>query len=60
MFEVCGLRPEKQVVINKLAPHLRQLPSWLYFYKARSSDLEKELQNPDVWDPSQFDGDASL
>jgi len=60
MLEALGFRPEKQTVINNLAPHLRQLPSWLYFYKARSPGLEKGLQNPNVWDPSQFDGDASL
>ena len=60
MLEACGFRPEKQSVINRLAPHLRRLPSWLYYYKARRGELEKILQNPDVWDPSQFDGDATL
>lgn len=60
MLEAYGFRPEKQNVIDSLAPHRRQLPAWFYFYKAWNKNLEGELQNPEVWDPSHFDGDASL
>jgi hypothetical protein len=60
MLEAFGFRQEKQKIINDLAPHKRRLPGWLYFYKARSQSLMNELGDPNVWDPSQYDGDASL
>jgi len=47
-------------VIDQLAPYRRRLGSWSYFYAARSNPLQEELQDPAVWDPSLFDGDASL
>jgi len=33
---------------------------WSYLYKAREDGLAKMLQDPKVWAPSLFDGDASL
>jgi hypothetical protein len=60
MLECIGLRAEKQQVINKSAPHMRKLPCWMYYYKTYDQSLAKRLDDPNVWDPSQFDGDASL
>ena len=60
MVESIGFRPDKENVISKIAPHERKLPSWLYFYKTRDKSLADSLSDPNVWDPSQFDGDASL
>ncbi len=60
MLECIGFRADKQDVIAKAAPYERKLPSWLYFYKATRKDLAQQLSDPNVWDPSQFDGDASL
>ncbi len=60
MLESIGFRAEKQDIISKAAPYERKLPSWLYFYKTRDRDLAEKLTDPNVWDPSQFDGDASL
>jgi hypothetical protein len=60
MLEAFGFRPEKQSVIDRLAPHRRQFPNWWYFYKTVNKALGPELQNPAVWDPSHFDGDATL
>lgn len=60
MLEAFGFRPDKQRIIDRLAPHHRKLASWTYFYKATSAALQDALQDPQVWDPSQFDGDASL
>lgn len=60
MLEAFGFRPEKQQIINRLAPHRRKLAGWMYFHKIVSPTLQQELQDPSVWDPSQFDGDASL
>jgi acyl carrier protein len=60
MLEAFGFRPDKQRVIERWAQYRRRLPGWLYFYKAPNQSLHQELQDPNVWDPSQFDGDASL
>jgi 3-oxoacyl-(acyl-carrier-protein) synthase/acyl carrier protein len=60
ILESFGFHPEKQRVIGRLAPHRRRLGSWSYFYSARNNLLRQNLQDPAVWDPSLFDGDASL
>jgi hypothetical protein len=60
MMESIGFGTDKENVISKIAPHERKLPSWLYFYKTKDKSLAERLSDPNVWDPSQFDGDASL
>lgn len=60
MLESYGLRSDKQCVIDKLAPHRRRLPAWAFFYATFNKELGEKLQDPNVWDPSHFDGDASL
>ncbi len=60
MLESIGFRTDKSRVISKIVPYKRKLPSWLYFYKTRDKNLAEMLRDPNVWDPSQFDGDASL
>lgn len=60
MLECIGFSADKREVINRIAPHARTLPSWLYYYKTYDASLAKKLSEPNVWDPSQFDGDASL
>jgi hypothetical protein len=60
MLECIGFRHEKNEVIKKFAPHRRELPAWLFFYKTRDAALAQSLSDASVWDPSQFDGDASL
>ncbi len=60
MFEIIGLRPEKMRVISELSPYRRKLPCWMYFYKAPHPKLAEKLADPNAWDPSQFDSDASL
>ena len=60
MLEAYGFRPDKQGVIDKLAPHRRRLPAWFYSYKTWDKELVETLKDPEVWDPSHFDGDSSL
>jgi hypothetical protein len=60
MLEAFGFRPEKQQVIDTLAPYRRQMPSWWYFYKPVNKDVEPMLRDPNLWDPSHYDGDGSL
>ncbi|HZU25549.1 MAG TPA: hypothetical protein VFA04_08505 [Bryobacteraceae bacterium] len=40
-------------------PHHRELPSWLFHYKANGR-LAEALKDPAVWRPSLYDGDSSL
>jgi hypothetical protein len=60
MLEAIGFPPEKQRVIDSLSPDRRSLSSWRYFYKATNRQLAESLKDPGAWDPSCFDGDASL
>jgi hypothetical protein len=60
MLEIIGLHPTKRRVLDVAAFRRRALPSWLYFYKTNDNQLAKALQDPRSWDPSCFDGDASL
>ena len=34
-------------------------PSWSFFYYADDAALGERLADPDVWDPSEYDGDSS-
>lgn len=60
MLEAIGFAHRKKEILEGLAPYRRELPSWLYFYKANSATLAQALFDPQVWDPSCFDGDSSL
>lgn len=60
MLEAMGFAAEKQRVIEGLLPHRRSLSSWRYFYKTGNRELAESLKNPQVWDTSCYDGDASL
>lgn len=60
MLESIGFCADKTKVISKVLTYKRRLPSWLYFYKTRDKSLGERLGDPNAWDPSQFDGDASL
>ena len=60
MLEYVGWVPQIAAVIERLRPHRRKLPSWLYFYKARDARLAERLADPSAWSPWSFDGDACL
>lgn len=60
MLEVIGASPATQRVLAGFAPHHRDLPAWLYFYKAKDKQLAESLKDPSVWNPSPFDGDGAL
>jgi len=60
MLEYLGFCSEKRDVLDRLAVHKRKMSSWLYYYKSSRPDLAQRLSDPKVWDPCQFDGDASL
>jgi hypothetical protein len=54
----CGL--PKMHSFDRYAPFRRKLPAWPYFFKAADPTDEALLRRPESWDPSSFDGDASL
>lgn len=60
MIELMGVAPELERKLERASPHRRLLPSWVYFYKANDPSLAGKLKNSAVWEPSLFDGDASL
>jgi len=60
ILEAVGFCSEKQRIIESLNPHQRELASWRYFYRANNERLAARLRNPELWDPSCFDGDSSL
>ena len=60
MLESIGFCERTKACISGAAPFHRQLPSWLYYYQVRDVPLGELLNDSMVWDPSQYDGDASL
>jgi hypothetical protein len=60
MLELIGLNPAWEAEIAQAHPHRRQLPNWMYYYKANDRTLAQKLKSPAVWEPSLFDGDSSL
>jgi hypothetical protein len=60
MLEAFGFRPDKQQIIDALRPHRRRLPGWSFFYRCWDEKTAETMRNPNVWDPTHFDGDASL
>lgn len=60
MFELVGVTPALESRLEAYSPHRRPLGSWLSYYKANRAALAETLKNPDVWEPSLFDGDSSL
>ncbi len=49
----------KMRAFDEFARHRRK-QSWSFFYRAPDQSLAGALRQPEVWDPSEYDGDASL
>jgi hypothetical protein len=60
MLEVTGLRPDYAAAAERLSPHRRKLSSWRYLYKTNDEELARVLRDPALWDPTCYDGDASI
>lgn len=60
IFEIIGFNSKKRNIVEKYNPLKRELQSWPFFYKANNKDLDLELENSEVWDICEYDGDASL
>ncbi|MGA7981015.1 MAG: hypothetical protein WCA32_12435 [Chromatiaceae bacterium] len=60
VVEVVGLSACKREALSALSPLRRKMPSWLFYYRAADQWLATALEADSAWDPSPFDGDASL
>jgi hypothetical protein len=60
VLEHLGAGLPKMRTFDQCAPHRRKLANWPFYYHAADPALAAELQRPDVWAPSAFDGDASI
>lgn len=60
MFELVGVTPALEKVLQPTSPHSRLLGSWLSYYKANNASLAGVLKSAEMWEPSLFDGDSSL
>jgi hypothetical protein len=60
VFEHVGCALPKMRSFEQAAPYRRKLTAWPYFYKAAGADVAAALREPRAWDPSSYDGDASL
>ena len=49
----------KMRTFDELAPYRRR-QSWPFFYRAVDAPLAVALRQPNFWDPSEYDGDASI
>lgn len=58
--ENVGCWLERLPVPGFSAPYQRKMKSWMFYYRASEPELSRCLQDPAVWTPSAFDGDASL
>lgn len=60
VVERVGLNLPQTPIFDRYAPYRRKLPAWSFYYKADSPSVAKALENPEAWEPSSYDGDASL
>ena len=54
----CGL--PKMRSFDHFAPYRRKRSNWPFYYHAADPSLAAEFRRPEAWDPSTFDGDASI
>jgi hypothetical protein len=60
MLELVGRGVPKMRAFDDFAPYRRKLPNWSFYFQAADPALQETLQAPAVWDPSEYDGDASF
>ena len=60
MLESLAFAGEARRELEQSAPFRRTLSSWLFYYKPIDKGLKCALENPEIWQPSGYDGDSSL
>jgi hypothetical protein len=59
-LECFGRWLEKGELLDTIAPYRRRLPNWRFVYRASDPGMAERLEDPRVWAPTLYDGDASL
>ena len=59
IIETLGSGIPKMRTFERFARARSVKSSWSFYWRATDPELEVELRNADVWDPSGYDGDAS-
>jgi hypothetical protein len=60
VLENTGHGVPKMHCFDHHAPHQRPLLHWKFYFKATDPSVDRELSNPQLWDPSNYDGDGSF
>ena len=60
VLELMGLPSSIRSVAERSRPFSRMLPTYPFFYKAPSAELQGALEGEDAWYPSIYDGDTCL
>ncbi len=60
ILEKVGRNVNDTRLIDDYAPYSRKLPAWPFFFQATDPQFHDILLQPNAWNPSSFDGDASL
>ena len=60
VLENFGVGVPKMRAFDEYAPYRKKWDNCRFFWGATDPALEKDLGDPRRWDPSQYDGDASL
>jgi hypothetical protein len=60
VLEHVGCDIEKTRIFDRSAPYRRKLSSWSFFYLTKNEELAELLAQPEAWEPSSYDADASL
>jgi hypothetical protein len=58
--EIVGFSRAKRRSLEVLRPHRRRLSTRTFLYKACNDELRAALAREESWDPSTYDGDASI
>jgi hypothetical protein len=60
LLENFGRGVPKMRVVDDCAPYRKKVEAWRFFFRAADPALDKALLSARFWDPSAYDGDASL
>jgi hypothetical protein len=60
VLEHVGCDLTKTRIFDQSTPYRRRLPSWSFFYFTKNAELAELLSEPEAWEPSSYDADASL
>jgi hypothetical protein len=60
MLEHNGCDIPKFDGFDRFAPHRITKAAWSFYFVTSDPVLTSALADPDVWDPSEYDGDASF